>query len=90
MRKNSLVATSAAAPQPLPDPTVRRDLTAAVTNLVLMEVNVWIWALVLCAAVALVSPALAVRQTSMTVPATHVKMLEHAKIALTITPAPVR
>lgn len=90
MRKNSLVATSAAAPQPLPDPTVRRDLTAAATNLVLMEVSVWIWALVLCAAVALVSPALAVRQTSMTVPATHVKMPEHAKIALTITLAPVR
>ncbi len=36
VRKNSLVATSAAAPQPLPDPTVRRDLTAAATNLVLM------------------------------------------------------
>lgn len=89
MRKNSLVATSAAAPQPSPDPTVRRDWTAAATNLVLMAVSVWTWALVLCAAVALVSPVLAVRRTSMTVPATRVKMPEHAKMAITITPAPV-
>lgn len=49
----------------------------------------WIWVLVLCAAVALVSPALAVRRTSTTVPATRVKMPEHAKMALKITPAPV-
>lgn len=32
MRRNSPVATSAAAPQPLPDPTVRRDWTVAATN----------------------------------------------------------
>lgn len=90
MRRNSPVATSADAHRLLPDPTVRRGWTAVATNHVPTVVNVWIWVPVLFAAVALVSAALAVRQTSTTVPAIPVKMLEPAKMALTTTPALAR